>query len=484
MNTFVSTQPRPSNLRSKHWSGHLCFAACLLVTCAASLLLVRGPILTVEVIVGVTVSVTFFRHPFWCIPVIFLLGPLGDLQHFAMGISLVKAAIVLAALGFGFQFAVRKASVQSCGLVIPLLLFVFVFCTLSVRDVHNAGNLIALLTILGYPLAFLLVLYLLTTTRRMNWVLSSFAVGTCLASLASILEEYAGYNPLVALRGFRSIDVASVGFNLERSLGLARDPNAAAYPLLLAIPLFLALGLSARTRTVRALLFAVVGISVFGLAITFSRSGYIGTAVGVLFLIFTVPARKSIRVIGAVCVLLFLALHAIPEQALTARFRLLPEQMNTPSDRWAQYQIAMHQVLHNPLTGGGTDLFLTEMTKKFSSPTIPHSNLLNIAVQSGLSGLAALLWLAVVYSRFVWRGITRMNWSPLKHCAIGSTAGLIAFSVQGLFITNMGWFLFWAMAAVPPSCILVAARQANVSVPSPSQIKGRPRRVSAPSFGS
>jgi hypothetical protein len=47
-----------------------------------------------------------------------------------------------------------------------------------------------------------------------------------------------------------------------------------------------------------------------------------------------------------------------------------------------------------------------------------------------------------------------MPWSPLRTYAIGVWAGLVGFQVQGLFITNMGWFLMWAMAAIPLCCAL------------------------------
>lgn len=425
--------------------------------CAVSLLVAPNPAKGVEVILGAVGTLWLLAQPFLAVPIMFLLGPLGDLQHFETGLSFVKVVIVLAICGLGAQFARRRLPERKCGLAVPLAVFVLVFCSLSARNVHDVGQITGLVTTAAYPSAFFLVLYLVTTPRRLNLVLACFAIGTFLTSVACILEEYAGYNPLVELRGFQPIDVASVGSHMVRSLGLAQDPNAAAYPLLLAIPLFVALDFGARTLRMRLLLFIVVCTSVFGLAITFSRSAYIGTAVGLLFLLCAVPARKSVRVIAAVCVLLFLLLHAIPEQALWARFQLLPREVDTQSDRLVQYEMGMRQLLQNPLTGGGTDLFLEEMTRYFADPTMPHSNPVTIAVSSGLLGLAATCWLLVVYCKFVWRGIAGMPWTPLKYCAIGSSSGLLAFMTQGFFIANMGWFMLWAMAAVPVSCIFIAA---------------------------
>jgi len=72
-----------------------------------------------------------------------------------------------------------------------------------------------------------------------------------------------------------------------------------------------------------------------------------------------------------------------------------------------------------------------------------------------LIGLAAFLWLIYRYVRYVHAGLKTMQSQSLRYYALGAYAGTVGFQVQGLFITNFGWFLMWATAAIPLCCILV-----------------------------
>jgi hypothetical protein len=135
-----------------------------------------------------------------------------------------------------------------------------------------------------------------------------------------------------------------------------------------------------------------------------------------------------------------------------ARFENAPQVFW--QDRWIQYEAGLNLTLEHPLFGAGKEAFVLQMRNKVGQPLEPHSNLLAVAINSGMVGLGAFLWLGVRYVRFVRRGFTAMRQSPLRYYALGSYAGLLGFLVQGLLVSNMGWFMMWAMAAIPPCCIL------------------------------
>jgi len=426
----------------------------LFIACVMTLMLVEHPFATSQVALAGIAIVSIVRWPILGITVIFFLGPLGELQHFESGSSLVQIITLLLGVGLLVGLVTRRMSLRRTGLELRVVAFMLVYFIGAARDAIDPQKLIGLLTMLGYPVMFILVLNLVRTRRHVGWVVGALAIATTLAAGTSILEELVGFDPLVLLRGLEPVATAEVGPGLNRVLGFALDSNAAAYPFLISIPLFIAAAIVTRNRWFRGALVAVTCSATLGLVFTFSRSAYIAISIGLMFLLLNLERRKSLRVVAAVFVFVALLFYVLPEGSLTARFEEVPEQVGTMTDRWAHYQIAASQLLRNPLFGGGIELFRSEFEARFGSSGIAHSNLLDVAVNSGAVGLAALLSMLVPYFRFVRRGIAIMPWSPLRYYAIGSCAGLVAFLVQGFFMVNMGWFLLWAMAAIPLCCIV------------------------------
>jgi putative inorganic carbon (HCO3(-)) transporter len=395
----------------------------------------------------------FFR-PFVGLPIIFFLGMLGELQHFTGGISIVKCAVVLVALGALVRHPLRSLNSRTTGVVLPLLLFIAIYCTGNVLRPSQAYNWSVILTWIGYPLAFLLVLQLATTKRRIEYVLAAMIVGAVLAGLSSAIEVFLGVNVLTSLRGIEEVIASNGPPDMQRVSGLFNDANAAAYMHILSIPILISLFLLNKNWLWRLCLLALSLVSSFGLLISFSRSGYLGLVASLLCLLFFLKLRKASWVLLLSTAAVALLTYFIPAKTIAARFYMIPEEMGGVSDRSLYYPTAMRLIYEHPLIPAGEDAFMSAIAMRTGLPFGPHSNILSAGVNGGLIGLAAFLWLGYRYVRYVQAGLQITQSQSLRYYALGAYAGIVGFQVQGLFITNFGWFMMWATAAIPLCCIL------------------------------
>jgi len=451
MSSFGAALPR----HHPRWRTMLALGAGFSLAAVASFFLAYHPVSVLLVIAAVIISAGILCEPFVGVPVIFLLGMIGDLQHFAMGLSVAKVVMALMVLGFIARLATRRTSLRRTGLGLAVVAFFLVYCGGMGREINSSDDLSSLLTNLGYPVAFFMVLNLVRSRLQIEWVVGSVAAGALLAALASIVERSTGYSPLVALGGLQApIESTVVSYDWQRSLGLMRDPNASAYPHLLAVPLLIAATLATRKQWLRVVLLTVTAVSAVGLAMTFSRSAYIGLLASLVCLVLNLRSRRALGVVVIACILVVVVVGTVPLEVLTARFEHLGQEIGTQADRWIYYRTGLRLWWENPWFGAGDRAFMLEIAQQVGVAQGPHSNVLAVATNAGLIGLAVMLWMVVRYARFVHRGFGSMAVSPLRYYALGSYAGLVGFLVQGLFIANMGWFLMWAIAAVPLCCAM------------------------------
>ncbi|HUY13337.1 MAG TPA: O-antigen ligase family protein [Terriglobia bacterium] len=431
-----------------------------------------GPIVAMLATVGVVAAVIALASPVAGVSIMFFLGSIGDLQHFQGGYSLAKVLILLLLVGLLAKLVVGRMPIRRSGLMPQVVLFLLVFVVISVRGLGSGVHTRDAITVLGYPAAFLLTLNLLRSERSIQCALGALVTGATLTSIAAVLQRYAGFSLLTALRGQQPVLDGSGVPGLQRMAGLMHDPNAAAYPSILVIPVLIATAASARRRSVKIGLLVLAALSGLGLALTLSRSGYLAAICGVLCLVLYLPYKQKVRILAVAGAALALILLFVPSHMLTARFEIIPTELGGVSDRSIYYLTAVKLVSESPLLGVGDAKFMSSMQHVVGVRQGPHSNILSIVVDSGLVGVASLLWLVWTYVVFVNRGIFRMAGTPLKTYAIGAYAGLIGFQVQGLFISNMGWFLIWAMAAVPLCCVLVHSERMNTVFGRPAPGRG------------
>lgn len=405
-------------------------------------------------LLAIAVAVLIVAKPFVGMPVLFLLGMLGDLQHFTGGMSIVKGVTLLVAVGaFGYHSR-QPISHRTMGVAFPLIFFIAVYCTGNLLKPSETYDWSVIATWVGYPVGFILVLYLVNTKRRIEWVLGALIAGAILAALASVIEPLFGINTLASLRGIDETVASNGAPGMDRISGLFQEANAAAYMHILAIPLLISLFFLSKNRFVRSAVFVLSIISVSSLLISFSRSGYIGAVAALLCLLFFLNFRKAMYVILLTSVLVVSVSSFVPATAVFARFYAIQDEMGGVSDRSLYYPTAISLIYHHLLIPAGEDAFRAAISLKTGFPYGPHSNILSAGVNGGIVGLVAFLWLIYRYCRCVHSGLKSMRSHHLRYYALGTYAGVIGFQVQGLFMTNFGWFLIWAVAAIPMCCIL------------------------------
>src|SRR5580704_5012087 len=181
------------------------------------------------VVIALVAVAAVFARPFIGIPVVFLLGMLGDLQHFAGGMSVVKGVMFLMVVAFVAQRPLATMRERATGIELPLVAFIAIYIAGNLISPSETYNSSVLLTWLGYPFAFLIVLYLVRTKRQIEWVLAALVVGAVLASCSTVLEQFTGINLLSSVRGVNEVIASNGPEGMDRLSGLFQEANAAAY---------------------------------------------------------------------------------------------------------------------------------------------------------------------------------------------------------------------------------------------------------------
>ncbi|HXZ13269.1 MAG TPA: O-antigen ligase family protein [Candidatus Sulfotelmatobacter sp.] len=441
-------------------------ALCVTLSIAATVWLAYAPQTVLLAAAGLIALILVWRQPFLGLLGMVLLAMAGELQHFESGFSVQQAVAALVTARVALPIVLGGENFRYTGLTLPLFVFALILAGLQARFGGAEIEGLTVLTVLGYPIAFWLFLQLVRTERQIAWVIAAVAFGAVLAAAGTLLQSFADFSLLSALRGIDPADRNVVAEGWERAIGLMQSPNVQAYPYLVAIPLMVATIFSKPRRWIRLALYAGTGLCFLGLVITFSRSGYIGLVAGLAWLALALPGSNARRLLAGGAGLVLCTFLLVPPDIMIARFLAIPEQMGGQSDRLVHYKAGLATFLRNPLWGGGPRVFGSELVKREGGePDIPHANLLVVAVDSGLLGFAALGWFLKRYGRLLRRGWGSLGWSPPRYYALGFCGGLIAFLVQGLFEANMGWSLVWALAAVPACCVLAEPPIQNPGFP-------------------
>ena len=251
---------------------------------------------------------------------------------------------------------------------------------------------------------------------------------------------------LVALLGL-AVWVAQGHTFSARARGFAGHYMTFAGQLLLAIPVALGVALTARERSWRwgGLVAAALGFA--ALAVTFTRSAWVGSMVSCALILLAVFPRGLLAL-----ALLGLAAWFFAPGAWHARLHSIAD----PDNPWNRERVIMwhagfRMFQDHPLTGVGLqDLRPLYLRYRTAGSTEIVGHLHNVPVQiaasMGVVGLAAFTWLYLSLLRAASAGLRvgRGTMARLRGegmaagVRLGVTAGLIGFLVAGLFEWNFG----------------------------------------------
>ena len=200
----------------------------------------------------------------------------------------------------------------------------------------------------------------------------------------------------------------------------------------------------AKDRTWSALVIPAVLVAI---ALTLTRSAWVGTCVGLSLLL----VLKDFRLLAALPVLAALFFGLAPPQVTARLYSTFDLQDPTNRDRLAMARTGVRIIQDYPLTGVGPNMvqevYADYRDANAVQSTNPHLHNvpMQIAAERGLPALALWLWfvLSVVVSSF-----RRLQTTTYKSLPAGGLAALAAMLAAGLFEYNFGDSEFLMMLLV------------------------------------
>lgn len=176
---------------------------------------------------------------------------------------------------------------------------------------------------------------------------------------------------------------------------------------------------------------------VASLAVTLTRSAWVGAAagVGVLFL------TKDFRLLAVLPIVLVSAIALAPGQLTSRMYSIVDLNDETNRDRLAMLEAGVSIVRDHPLTGVGPDMvervYPDYRLPYAVKPTNPHLHNvpMQIAAERGLPALAAWLWFVVSLIRGLLRIVAGRRHMALAAGGLGAVAAML---VAGMFEYNFG----------------------------------------------
>jgi O-antigen ligase len=235
--------------------------------------------------------------------------------------------------------------------------------------------------------------------------------------------------PLLVLAGVGAVAAATAaGHGVAATRGCVAALAAAAAAVALWSP---------AARAAEAVLPAVVApVAAWALVVSQTRSAWIGAVLG-LAAIAVLRAPRLLWLVGAAAA----AVLVLRPAAVTERLTIGDASSR---DRYYMWQAGLDMVLDKPVFGQGPGMILAVYPRyRWPEATHPmqphlHNNLLQVAAERGLPGLAFFLWWAVAVFAAALREARRGAADGPGWAAAGALAAFAAVFVAGLFEYNLG----------------------------------------------
>jgi O-antigen ligase len=174
------------------------------------------------------------------------------------------------------------------------------------------------------------------------------------------------------------------------------------------------------------------------LALTFSRSAWIGTCAGIAFLLLL---KGDLRLIAVLPMLAALFLVLAPPQITNRFYSMFDAKDPTRVDRVTMLKVGTRMIKAHPLTGVGPTMVEDRYREYLSSSEDQHVNPhlhnvpMQIAAERGLPALA--IWIALILTLAVglWK---RLKVSNARFLAAAALSAIVAMLAAGQFEYNFG----------------------------------------------
>ena len=260
--------------------------------------------------------------------------------------------------------------------------------------------------------------------------------------------------------------------------GMTSNPNDLALTLNLFIPLTAALALTAARPWQRTLAWGIIGLSVAGVLVTFSRGGFLTLVAEGGLLLLLLMRRRAVKAIAGLLLCAVLALVVLPSGFGTRMATILnmnADDTGSSRDRWRDTVAATQFVVAHPIVGGGLGLGALAMNETRGALWFQvHNTYLNYGVDLGVPGLLLFVALVATSLRSA-RRIERLSTDTvaveLPAFASGIRVSLSGFVVAAFFHPVPYHFYFYFIAGLSVALKTIAARQFCVSGTSAARVR-------------
>ena len=321
-------------------------------------------------------------------------------------------------------------------LVVPILLFALA----SLVAVVNAYDVSYSYESLKKLLEFLIFFWVLNCVRE-NSLRNSLSL-TLIASAT-----------VASLFGFYQVWQASVWLPISRVEGTLSTYMT--FAGLLMMVEILALAHVIFGKSAQKLIWISIGIILYCLLLTLTRQAWLGLTVGILFLIFYWRKKIFLFVPFIFMAIFLLSPDKVKKRVLETTTPCLTYQ-ECQANKSPNWELAMRTNLWQfgwkvfkdyPVTGCGfrcVDLIHNQYVDPYPNEQGSvrdlrgmHNNFIQIAIDTGILGLATWLGIWASFFRFLYRKASNLKRdSSERWIVFGSTATVIAFLTGGIFETN------------------------------------------------
>jgi O-antigen ligase len=237
--------------------------------------------------------------------------------------------------------------------------------------------------------------------------------------------------------------------------GISGDANYFALCASTCMLLSLQLVLSRPTRWEKRYLYGCLAITSVAFLMAASRGGFVGLAIGLLFLLFR--SGKGVRAVLLIGLVIAPLLVLVPNTSIQRIFHPGTGDDEAVDARHITWLAGLRMIEAHPIGGVGLGQFRNlvlnyEATNDKPVRSLAHNTYIEVAAELGIPGLLA--YLALIWSGF--RAVShaaRIKGQPmLREMAIGFQAAMIAATVCATFV-SASWFRFLWLVLLLPACL-------------------------------
>ncbi len=340
-----------------------------------------------------------------------------------------------------------KSDLRQSFLVFSLIAFCSLLQSLFYLTLPEViSSSLYLIRFIEYTLLIFIVQDVVKTEKSKKQIIS-FAI------VSALLIAIAGFIQLLIYPNLGNLEELGWDPHMNRLVSTWLDPNFIAGFLTLIICMIIGIMLYTKKLSTKIFLICLIAIFSTALALTYSRSGYIAAAFGIIVL-GLLKSRKVllISIVIAISVIAFFprAQQRVDELVTSAQSLLFSTSQNpdaTARLRIKNWQETLNLIQKRPLLGSGYNtLRFVKYDEGFVQNTDVHSasgsdsSLLTIMATTGIVGLIPFIifyWQMLKLSFQNWQDQNNKNSLFLKGYSLGLFAGILAILVHALFVNSL-----------------------------------------------